>query len=149
MRRDEEVERAVKAFEKAVAASDRPMPSKTLQPIETPTEDLISTRRVFETNGKTPQSAPIPIRPSITEYTSGELQALLRWVQSDGKLRTHDEIADEMFVALPFNRRGARIEVALRKASSLGKNQERLTTQGGAIRSIVGLSARSEFQRER
>jgi hypothetical protein len=107
---------AVKAFEKAVAASDRPMPSKTLQPIETPTEDLISTRRVFETNGRTPQSAPIPIRPSITEYTSGELQALLRWVQSDGKLRTHDEITDEMFVALPFNRRGARIEVALRKA---------------------------------
>ena len=36
--------------------------------------------------GRTPVNTPIPIRASITEYTSGELQALLRWVKSDGKL---------------------------------------------------------------
>jgi hypothetical protein len=33
---------------------------------------------------------------------------------SDGQLRTHDEIADEMFAALPFSRRGSKIEGVLR-----------------------------------
>jgi hypothetical protein len=38
----------------------------------------------------------------------------VNWVQSDGRLRTHDEIADEMFLALPFSRRGSKIEAALK-----------------------------------
>jgi hypothetical protein len=59
--------------------------------------------------------APIPVRPSITDYSDRELQSLLVWVQSDGKLRTHDEIADEMFAALPFSRRGSKIESVLRE----------------------------------
>lgn len=37
------------------------------------------------------------------------------WVASDGRLRTHDEIADEMFGALPFTRRGTKIEATLRE----------------------------------
>jgi very-short-patch-repair endonuclease len=111
MRRDEELERAVKAFHKAVEASDRPKPAKPLQPIVAPA-DLMSGP---EANGRTPVNAPIPLRASITEYTSRELQALLQWVQSDGKLRTNDELADEMFAALPFSRRGVKIESALKQ----------------------------------
>jgi hypothetical protein len=114
MRRDEEVERAVQAFQRAVAASNRPKPAKALQSIAT--DHSVPASKVFETHSRTPPNAPIPVRDSITEYTDRELQALIRWVQSDGKLRTHDEIADEMFVALPFTRRGARIEAALREA---------------------------------
>ena len=57
---------------------------------------------------------PIPKRTSIGDYTSGELRELYNWVMSDGQLRTHDEIADEMFAALPFSRRGSRIEGVLR-----------------------------------
>jgi very-short-patch-repair endonuclease len=115
MRRDEEVERAVQAFQKAVAASDQPKPTKTLQPIAVPSEP-ISVTQIFERSNRASLNAPIPVRASITEYTGGELQALLRWVQSDDKLRTHDEIADEMFAALPFSRRGAKIEAALRQS---------------------------------
>ena len=58
---------------------------------------------------------PIPKRAAIGDYTGGgELQTLYRWVASDRQLRTHDEIADEMFAALPFTRRGSKIEAALR-----------------------------------
>jgi hypothetical protein len=57
---------------------------------------------------------PIPKRPSIADYTTGELGDLYNWVRSDGQLRTHDEIADEMFAALPFSRRGSKIEGVLR-----------------------------------
>jgi hypothetical protein len=57
---------------------------------------------------------PIPKRASIGDYTSGELREPYNWVASDGQLRTHDEIADEMFAALPFSRRDSRIEGSLR-----------------------------------
>jgi very-short-patch-repair endonuclease len=119
MRRDEEVERAVQAFQKAVAASDRPKPVKSLQPFAVPTDPSPNTPTT-ESSRRTPMNAPIPVRASITEYTSGELQALLRWVKSDGKLRTNDELVDEMFAALPFSRRGAKIEAALRRTITRG-----------------------------
>ena len=70
--------------------------------------------------GRDPAKAPIPIRSSITEYTNTELQLLLRWVKSDGRLRTNDELADEMFEALPFSRRGSKIEATLRQAIKKG-----------------------------
>ena len=46
-------------------------------------------------------------------HPSGLYQLL---VISDGKLRSHDELADEMFAGLPFSRRGTRIEAVLRGA---------------------------------
>jgi hypothetical protein len=119
MRREEEVDRAVQAFQKAVAASDRPKSIWPLRPIAAPMGP-ISTAQVTQSNGRTPAIAPIPVRASITEYTRSELQTLLRWVQSDGKLRTNDELADEMFAALPFARRGSKIEAALKRAIANG-----------------------------
>lgn len=56
----------------------------------------------------------------VIRYTSTELQNLLRWVKSDGKLRTNEELADEMFAALPFARRGSKIEAALQRAIARG-----------------------------
>jgi very-short-patch-repair endonuclease len=115
MRRDEEVARAVQAFKKAVIASDRPTPMRTLAPIATAALPLYNGGGNGSVDRSSP-TAPIPERNSIGEYTAGEIQSLLLWVQSDGKLRTNDELADEMFAALPFTRRGARIETALRNA---------------------------------
>jgi very-short-patch-repair endonuclease len=119
MRRDEEVERAIQAFQRAVAASDRPKSAKSLRPLAVATKPT-STAQASEPTGRTPVNTPIPVRASITEYTTRELQALLRWVQSDGKLRTNDELADEMFAALPFSRRGAKIEAALKRTIAKG-----------------------------
>jgi very-short-patch-repair endonuclease len=114
MRRDEEVERAVLAFAKAVAASEQPSPAKVHFPLDA--VEVISVTQATTVRSRTPANAPIPVRDSITEYTSNELQTLLNWVNSDGKLRTNEEIADEMFAALPFARRGSKIEAALKRA---------------------------------
>lgn len=119
MRRDEEVERAVQAFRKAVAASDRPKPTKPLQSLVVP-EIRLPDSLTTGPSRRTPLKAPIPVRASITEYTTNELQALLRWVKSDGRLRTNDELVDEMFAALPFSRKGAKIEAALRRTIARG-----------------------------
>jgi hypothetical protein len=54
-------------------------------------------------------------KESIAQYSDRELRNLLEWVQSDGRLRTNDQIADEMFAALPFSRRGSKIEEALNR----------------------------------
>ena len=114
MRKDEEVSRAVQAFQKAVDASDRPRPMKTLVPMSETT--VLTPSSYIEFANRSSPRPPIPIRSSITEYSSGELQALLRWVKSDGRLRTNDELADEMFAALPFSRRGSKIEATLKRA---------------------------------
>jgi hypothetical protein len=119
LRRDEEIDRTLKAFRKAVEKSDRngravmEVAQLNASPRFAPIQGLPPSKR------SSPQ-APIPIRESIGEYTAMELQTLLRWVKSDGKLRTNEELADEMFVALPFARRGSKIEAALQRAIARG-----------------------------
>ena len=43
---------------------------------------------------------------------------MVEWIESDGRLRTHDEIIDELLPELGFQRRGARIEDVLRSVST-------------------------------
>jgi very-short-patch-repair endonuclease len=115
MRKHDEVERAVLAFNRAVAASDTRKPSNAMHP----NADDVDGGFVPPTqadSGRDPRRAPIQVRSSIAEYSSEELIELVEWVQSDGKLRTHDQIADEMFGALPFARRGSRIGASLKNA---------------------------------
>ena len=111
-RRNEEIERTVAAYERALVKADAPKsvplpPAPALEAVLDLTMEDLSPKRssVFP---------PIPKRASIDAYTSGEMGALYAWVNSDGRLRTRDEIADEMFAALPFSRRGTKIEAALR-----------------------------------
>jgi very-short-patch-repair endonuclease len=111
LRRHEEIDRTLAAYERAVAKANE-IPA--VQP-EVWVEDLAPEIPLQELSAKRSSVfPPIPKRASIGEYTSGELRALFVWVTSDGRLRTHDEIADEMFTALPFARRGSKIEAALR-----------------------------------
>jgi very-short-patch-repair endonuclease len=111
MRKHEEVQRAVEAFWKAVEASDRPKVSEPPTSAAAPRANGSP-----KPNGRAASYPPIQNRESITDYSDRELRNLLEWVQSDGRLRTNEEIADEMFDALPFSRRGARIEQALARA---------------------------------
>ena len=46
---------------------------------------------------------------SIDEYSPAQLQDIVRWVRSDGRLRTDDEILEEVMAVLEFSRRGTRI----------------------------------------
>lgn len=119
MRRDDEVQRAIQAFQRAVKISDQPKPAKPFMPLPV-REDASKAPLAVTTTSRIPANAPIPKRASITDYTSSELRILLAWVKSDGKLRTNDELADEMFAALPFSRRGSKIDAILRR--TIGKD---------------------------
>ena len=119
MRRDEEVERAVAAFQRAVAASDQPKQTKPLQSLAVAAEEP-APLPTMEHSSRSSLNPPIRMRASIDEYTAYELQQLLQCVKSDGKLRTNDELADEIFAALPFARRGSKIEAALHRAIGKG-----------------------------
>jgi very-short-patch-repair endonuclease len=119
MRKDEEIKRAVQAFKSAVELSDKEKTARPT-PLRIRTEEPNTGPIEAPPTRRTPAHAPIPQRASIAEYTPWELQTLLRWVRSDGKLRTNDELAEEMFAALPFARRGSKIEAALRRAIAKG-----------------------------
>jgi very-short-patch-repair endonuclease len=64
---------------------------------------------------------------SIDGYSATELNALARWIESDGRLRTQEDVAEEMRSALGLSRRGPKIDQRLRAAiavvrdSALGK----------------------------
>jgi very-short-patch-repair endonuclease len=113
-RREEEIERAWSAYQ---AALQKPIESHNIYdlPAKEPMGEVTFDDGVVEQSTRYLPTPPIPTRTNIGEYSDLELRKLYDWVMSDGVLRTRDEIADEMFQALPFSRRGARIEAALRE----------------------------------
>lgn len=114
IRKHGEVQRIVEAFHKAVETTDRPQKHQKFQSKRYRFREQTATPK---RNGRATPYPPIQVRQSITEYSDRELRYLLEWVPSDGRLRTNEEIANEMFDALPFTRRGARIEEALNRAT--------------------------------
>lgn len=111
IRKEEEVKRALVAYESAVAAVDRSQQA---------VEDSTGSRSDSESsplNVRTSNRGPRPkvgFRESITAYSEWELMALVEWIRSDGRLRTDEEIIEELLPELGFHRRGARIEGTLK-----------------------------------
>jgi hypothetical protein len=114
----------VRAYEEAVAHADRLDGSgEAPRPLPQPAPASEDEPAVEGASG--PARAPrpaIPLKESITEYTPRELEALVAWIQSDGRLRTDDEIVTEVSRELQFARRGRRIveaiEAAIRRVRS-------------------------------
>ena len=46
----------------------------------------------------------------IDDYKVEELSSYIRWICSDGLLHSDDQIFEEVFEALPYSKRGARIK---------------------------------------
>ncbi|MEJ7706765.1 MAG: hypothetical protein WKF82_05415 [Nocardioidaceae bacterium] len=68
---------------------------------------------------KSPVPSPrLPgLRPQpITAYAPSELVALIRSIESDGRMRTKDDLLIEAMKALGFRRRGKRIDTVLHRA---------------------------------
>ena len=120
LRKEEEIKRAVAAFQEAVSFADK---------IDAGAIDGNdgSNSQAKASGNNHPQQADaaaqarkprpaIPLKPSIAHYRRRELIELIQWIASDGRLRTDDEIVAEMVSALGFARRGARIEAAIRNA---------------------------------
>jgi very-short-patch-repair endonuclease len=113
MRKEDELHRALKAFEEAVQFADRLDRGVVLNNHH---ENGRHNDNVWPAKSKRGPKPAIPVRTSIAQYSQFELIQMLRWIASDGQLRTDDEILDEMVPALGFSRRGTRIENAIRAA---------------------------------
>jgi very-short-patch-repair endonuclease len=116
-RREEEIARVVEAYHLAVAAANaddagsrtsgvaEPPPPPPLPPLAPPPPD------------RGPAPVTLPARP-IGEIPDDQLDALARWVRADGLRRSDDEVAEEMFRALGYRRRGTRIREATLAAAA-------------------------------
>ena len=111
-RRDTEMVRTLAAYQAAVHAADegsdgpqQAPPRRTDEPTNAPATPVM--RSIRPTLG---------YRPSIDDFHDWELKSLVEWIQSDGQLRTDDEILDEAIEELGFERRGSRIVAAIRAA---------------------------------
>lgn len=62
------------------------------------------------------QRPTLPKYLPINEYWASQLQQLAAWVESDGLLRTEEEVLNEMVAELGYARRGSRIVAALTSA---------------------------------
>lgn len=111
-RRDEEIARAVAAFEAAVSASDRPSAHRDGLPSRQASQSALEP----DTGPMRGRRPTLGRRPSISDYSRDELQKLVKWIRSDNQLRTDDEILDEAIEELGFDKRGSRIIAAIRKA---------------------------------
>jgi very-short-patch-repair endonuclease len=120
MRKDEEVNRALAAYENSVASADSSENSAQ-----------VSAAAPFSRNQNSPPTKPrsrgmrpnIGRRETITGYPEWELMAMINWIESDGRLRTDEEIIDELLPELGFQRRGARIEGVLKSVLEKHRSQ--------------------------
>ncbi|MBK7876301.1 MAG: DUF4011 domain-containing protein [Planctomycetes bacterium] len=111
--RDSEINRVVRAYQEAVAYSDRSTADATRSSAETQRGPTTDSTAPLALRGRRPL---IYKRQSIAEYADAELIQLALWIRSDGRLRTDEECIEEMVAELGFQRRGARIVERVRRA---------------------------------
>jgi very-short-patch-repair endonuclease len=112
--RDREVAKAVAAYEEAL--QKRPLQAAPV------TQPFVAGAHLEDDAHE--RSGPKPVRAGrgpITEYTHRELVALVRWINSDGRLRTHDELLAVTIDELGFQRRASRIVAAIDAAIAASK----------------------------
>ena len=116
MRKADEVERALNAFKAAVAFADELDATRTQgngpNGQHRPTQAANTQPKA---NDRTSRPYFAPGQP-ITAYTHGQLTQIIKWIASDGLMRTDEELLQEAVEILKFKRRGARIDAALRLA---------------------------------
>jgi very-short-patch-repair endonuclease len=123
MRKDEEVNRALAAYENAVASVDDSNRVAAVSPNSAPS----SNESQLHVKSRTRDARPlISRRDAITDYSEWELMAMINWIESDSRLRSDEEIMEELLPELGFHRRGARIDGVLKIV--LEKHRNRLKT---------------------
>ena len=116
-----EVDRVLAAYESALRVTDiRESPPATVtefhrEPSRTPERIRVDSR---SRRGQRPN---VPRYSSIQDYDQQELIQLVKWISSDGLLRTDEQLFDELFEDLGFGRRGHKIVDALNAAIASAK----------------------------
>lgn len=103
-RREEEIRRVVAAYEAAVADAPPPRPQRRGIAAAAPVLEQLTTD--LQVRGPRP-----PLQPglAIDEYDFSLLTQMVRWVRSDGRLRTDEQLLSEVAEVLGFARVGRRI----------------------------------------
>jgi very-short-patch-repair endonuclease len=121
-----EIERAVAAWHAAVQAADAlddrpvvpgpPPPVAIVAPAERdPAGEMV---KPSAPNGRARGPRPaVPSGVPIDQHPPQDLVAVVRWIESDGLLRTEGELVAEAMQELGYQRRGARIVDALTRAA--------------------------------
>ncbi len=114
-RRDKEIERTVAAYQRAVEWSDQmdATDGQASRGTAVRSDNTTALPSVPIRRGPRPH---IPQYDRIDQYQSAQLIAFIRWIKSDGLLRTDEEILSEMIQLLGFQRRGPRIVAAIQNA---------------------------------
>jgi len=115
LHRQEEVQRAVEAYKKALAVDgDRQAARALAEAVAAPVAPVAANvQPLRKERGQKPFVAP---QQNITQYSPQSLEAIIRWIQSDGRLYTDDELIQEAAHELGFQRVGVRIQEHLRRA---------------------------------
>lgn len=113
MRKDDEIHRAVEAYQAAVSAADAGSQPREA-PSHVPTTAELDAR-VVPPSGRTARP-PLSRRAAITDYSEDDLVGVIKWIESDGCLRTDEQIIEEASSQLGFQRRGSRIETTIQSA---------------------------------
>lgn len=108
-----ETARAVSAYEDALAKANEPAPL--------PPALAAAKTKKQEPRGPKP---PIMVDVPIDQRSNREILGLLDWIQSDGRLRTHEELLHELVEHLGYKRRGPRIEARLRSILQVAERQK-------------------------
>jgi hypothetical protein len=107
-RREGEIERVMEAYREALATQ---LPGGTAGPGGTAEQASASATAAPVRRGSPP---PVLRGLPIDEYDDATLRRLLRWIRSDGRLRTDDELLEAMMEELGLDRHGRRIDARLR-----------------------------------
>jgi very-short-patch-repair endonuclease len=104
-RRDDEIRRAVAAYEAAVARADRGD-----GPVVGHSVDVASQQTpAFDSPRPRPTCPRFTPKLPIDTYSDALLHSLVVWIKSDEQLRTNDQLVDELVGLLGYQRRGPRI----------------------------------------
>jgi hypothetical protein len=114
--KDKETEKTLAAYHAAVSKTDAEVtqdgpPAQERDPQEAPRR-----RDARPTAPERPPRPPVQRFRNIDEYTQADLQAIVRWIESDTLLRTQDQLLIEVIHDLGFARRGRRIVDAINAA---------------------------------
>jgi very-short-patch-repair endonuclease len=119
---EQEVQRIIDGYNTAVKNNKNTKtasaPSSGSSPVVSPVAGGVT--------GLPPKMLPFPISHGkvgspINSYTKMELVELMRWIESDGLLRTETDLVNEAFTVLKFGRKGQAINRALLEAAKTSR----------------------------
>ena len=111
---EREVERCLAAWRAAVESVESVENGAESPAAEHAAESLAAAARQTPQRGPRPSIGPP--RATIADYGEAELVGLVRWIRSDGKLRTMKELLQDTIEELGYRKRGDGIEAAVSRA---------------------------------